>query len=143
MVRVDRRPRDVVHRSRRRHGDVRVAIPDDAHDGARSWAKVDPTHQTPKRSLAIVFIVWAILVVIFGSISDNPIDTFGDFLASLAGLPGLLVYAVIAAAGVAYHWKERRTVGVVGVLGSLGVLAMAYTLYTNLVPWPDFPGISS
>lgn len=106
----------------------------------RSWAKVDPTHQTPKRSLAIVFIVWAILVVIFGSISDNPIDTFGDFLASLAGLPGLLVYAVIAAAGVAYHWKERRTVGVVGVLGSLGVLAMAYTLYTNLVPWPDFPG---
>lgn len=106
----------------------------------RSWAKVDPKHQTPKRSLSIVFIVWAVLAVIFGAISDNPIDAFGDFLASLAGLPGLLVYGVIAVAAVAYHWKDGRKVGVVGVCGSLGVVAMAYTLYTNIVPWPSFPG---
>lgn len=106
----------------------------------RSWASVDPVHRTPKRSLAIVFVVWGILVVIFGLISDNPIDTFGDFLASLAGLPGLLVYALVAAAAVVYHWKEGRKIGAISIVGTLGALAMLYTLYTNIVPWPAFPG---
>lgn len=105
----------------------------------RSWATVDPHHRTPKRSLAIVFVVWAILTVVFGLISDNPIDTFGDFLASLAGLPGLLVYALVAAAAVVYHWREGRKIGVVTVTGILGALAMLYTLYTNIIPWPAFP----
>lgn len=105
----------------------------------RSWGKVDPVRRTPTWSIAIVFMVWAALTVVMSLISDNPLDTFGEYIGMLSGLPALLVYALVSLAAVVFQWREGRRFTAVMICGVLGAVAMLYTLYSNLNPWPPMP----
>lgn len=105
----------------------------------RNWSRVSPRYHTPSWAIAVVFVVWAALTIVMSLISDNPLDTFGEYIGMLSGLPALLVYALVSFAAVVFQWKEGRKFTALTISGVLGALAMLYTLYANLDPWPPYP----
>jgi amino acid transporter len=105
----------------------------------KSWSRIHPKYQTPSTALTQAGVVWLVAIVAMCFISDNPLDTFGDFIGDLSGYPLLLVYGLVCAGAIWYDWKQRGRATTWTFVGVMGVGGMAYVLYKNVVPFPGWP----